>query len=160
MLLNKKPSIEHIHDDIKEIKERLLYRKPSRFSAQDIVEAFFGALVIGLTFVFKGALLTTVQKMGWANVIIVAVATILILLLEIYVIGYRRIRGEEGRNALEFTIKRFFTAYGIALLVSLFLVYVFGLNSWLDNGTEIKIIIVLAMPTSIGAALADLIRKY
>ncbi|MBW3023143.1 DUF2391 family protein [Candidatus Woesearchaeota archaeon] len=153
---------KQIEEDVKTLKERLLEPKPERFSARDIVRAFFGALFIGVTFVFSGRLMEVVQNMHTMQMFLVIIATIIILIAEIYFIGWSRLKRlkEPGRNVFEFTFKRVVVAYVVSLIVALFYMYVLGLDNMLSSIEIAKFVFVFAMPCSVGAAVADLLRKY
>lgn len=151
--------INKIGEDVKELKEGLLEKRPERFSFRDVIRAFFGALVIGVLFVFKGGLLEIVEKIDWTHTAVIIIATLLLLAAEIYFIGYIRVREEKGRNAFEFIMKRLPTVYIVSFLVSLFLTYLFGVNL-LFSGHVLKLVFVITFPCSIGAAVADLLKQY
>lgn len=149
-----------IEKDLEILKERLLERKPEKFSGKDIARAFFGALVIGVTFVFTSGLITVVKSINWTNVFLIILSTLALLLIEIYFLGWSRVKGEKGRNVFEFTLKRLPTFYIISILVSLFYVYIFGINHLVSPAEAAKLVFLIAMPCSIGAAVGDLLRKY
>mgnify|MGYP005843679501 CR=1 FL=1 len=142
------------------IREKLLERKPERFSSQDIVRAFFGALLIGITFVFAPGLVQVARALSWAQLAVVIVMTWLLLFIEIYFVGWSRVRGERGRALGEFTLKRLPTFYLVALMVSVFYTFLFGFQNWLAELELLKMLFVMAMPCSFGAAIADLLRTY
>lgn len=152
--------IKKIERDVEILKEGLLEKKQERFSRQDVVRAFFGALLIGITFLFSGGLIGVAKTLSWTNVGLIIVFTVLLLVSEIYFIGWSRVRKEKGRNVFEFTLKRLLAFYIISMLVSVFYVYIFGINSLLSDGDILKLIFMVAMPCSIGAAIGDLLRKY
>jgi uncharacterized membrane protein len=151
---------DQIKADIELLKDRLLERKPEKFSTMDIARAFFGALVIGATFVFTSGLISVVKNITWTNVCIVIISTIALLIAEIYFIGWSRVKGEKGRNVYEFTLKRLPMFYIISILVSLFYIYIFGINRLVLPAEAAKLIFLIAMPCSIGAAIGDLLKKY
>jgi len=154
--------INKIAEDIEILKERLLEQRPDRFSGKDFARSFFGALFIAATFVFSGKLFDIVKQMQPYQTIIVIVATIIILVAEIYFIGWSRARmsKEAGRNVFEFTLKRLVAAYVVSILVAVFYFYVLGFNRSLFGIEVFNFIFLVAMPCSIGAAVADLLRKY
>ena len=151
-----------IEADLNLLKEQLLEMKPERFSARDIVRAFFGALFIGVTFVFSGRLFDVVKLMDMTQMIFVVIATIIILIAEIYFIGWSRIKKsrEPGRNVFEFTFKRVLVAYSVSIIVALFYLYILGYEKILPNIEILKLVFLIAMPCSIGAAVSDLLKKY
>jgi len=154
--------IKKIECELDLLKEELLERKPERFSAKDIVRAFFGALLIGVTFIFSSRLFDVAKQIQPDHFIAVVVSTIIILIAEIYFIGWSRIKKEreKGRNVFEFTLKRLAVFYVVALLVASFYSYILGYNKVLSETEFIKLIFLTAMPCAIGAAIADLLKKY
>ena len=154
--------IDKMASDVDLLKERLLERKPERFSMMDIARSFFGALFIGVTFVFSGRLFDVVKQIDNFNLFMIILSTIIILIAEIYFIGWSRLKraNEPGRNFFEFTIKRLFAFYIASLLVAAFYSYILGYNKILSDGEMIRLIFLIAMPCSIGAAVSDLLRKY
>lgn len=152
--------IKKIECQLELLKEELLERKPERFSAKDVVRAFFGALLIGVTFIFSSRLFDVAKQIQLDHFIAVIVSTIIILIAEIYFIGWSRVRKEKGRNVFEFTIKRLAVFYVVALLVSSFYSYILGYNKVISEVEFIRLIFLTAMPCAIGAAIADLLKKY
>jgi uncharacterized membrane protein len=152
-------NLRKIQDELNTIK-RIIEKKPERFAFQkEVGRAFFGALLVGVIFIFKGALFTIAQNINWSHIILMILSTILILVLGIYFIGYLRVKGEEGRNAFEFILKRLPTIYTISFLVSVFLIYLFGIDE-IFTGNIWKLIFIVTLPCSTGAAVADLLKKY
>lgn len=151
-----------LEQDMKILKEQLLERKPERFSAKDIVRSFFGALLIGVTFVFSGRLFDVVKQIDNFNLLMIIISTIIILIAETYFIGWSRIRKlkEPGRNVFEFTLKRLVVFYVVSILVAVFYSYILGYNKILSSPEMIRVVFLVAMPCSIGAAVADLLKKY
>jgi len=154
--------IKKIECELELLNEGLLERKPERFSAKDVVRAFFGALVIAATFVFSSLLLEVVRNMHTYQLIVIIIATFVILVAEIYFIGWSRIRklGEHGRNVYEFTIKRLIVIYPVSIIVAVLYFYILGFNRMLLPNQMWGFIFLVAMPCSIGAAVADLLKKY
>jgi uncharacterized membrane protein len=154
--------MKKIEYDIELLKEGLLERKPERFSVKDIVRAFFGALVIAATFVFSSLLVEIIRNMQPYQLTAIIIATFVILIAEIYFIGWSRIRkyGEKGRNVYEFTLKRLVVVYAVSIIVAVFYFYMLGFNRMLLPGQMWSFIFLVAMPCSIGAAVADLLKKY
>ncbi|MEM4336574.1 MAG: DUF2391 family protein [Candidatus Woesearchaeota archaeon] len=154
--------IKKIEEDITLIKEQILEKKPERFSAKDIVRSFFGALFIGVTFVFSGRLFEVLKLMDKFQTILVVISTIIILIAEVYFIGWSRVKitKEPGRNVFEFTFKRVFAAYSVSLVVATFYIYILGYEKILLKHEILKLIVLIAMPCSIGASVSDLLKKY
>ncbi len=152
-----------MEEDVDLMREKLLDKHPSHFSRRDVVNTFFGSLIIGLTFVLKGAVVRTAEALSEMNVILIIFSTIAILTIEIYYIGYSRVGTKERkyRGFGQFWAKRLFTLYGIALLVSLYLVYIFGIvNQFSEPRIVYHAVVLLSMPCSVGAAIPHLLKKY
>ncbi|MCB9361969.1 DUF2391 family protein [Candidatus Woesearchaeota archaeon] len=151
--------VEEIKKDIEFLNERLIDKRLQRFSRKDITNALFGALTVGLTFVFKGLLIEVGMRLPWSNVIMIVTMTLFILTTEIYFVGYRHVKNVKERPFGEFLIKRLIAMYLIAVVVSFFLLYLFGfiyLAGTLEN--FVKLIFVVAMPCAIGAAIPNLLK--
>ncbi len=161
MTIHLEQEIAEIKGELHQIKKRLVEKVPDHFSKQDVVNAFFGALFLGLTFLFKGALIQVGLNILWDNVVIIVTSTLFILSTQIYFIGYKRVKNPEERPFGQFLFKRLTAIYGIALVVSFYLLYIFGFLTLLGSFTNlIKLTLLLSMPCSIGAAVGDLLKKY
>lgn len=153
--------IDKIAKDIELLKKEVLPKEPEHFSTRDIIHAFFGALVVGLTFMFKGSLIDNTLSLSWNNIFVIITTTIIIIALEVYFIGYTRVKNKKKRRPGQFVLKRLFAVYLITITVALFLTNIFGISSIAGSASNIfKLVFVLSMPCGIGAALADLFKKY
>ncbi|MBW3003950.1 DUF2391 family protein [Candidatus Woesearchaeota archaeon] len=153
--------IDKIAKDVELLKKEILPKEPEHFGTRDLIHAFFGALVVGLTFMFKGLLIESSLRLTWTNLTIIIITTIAIITLEVYFIGYSRVSQRKKRKPGQFVIKRLVAVYLITITVSLFLTNIFGISNIAGNVENIfKIVFVLSMPCGIGAALADLFKKY
>jgi len=154
--------INEIRKDVEALKEGLLEKKPERFSAKDIVRAFIGALFIGVTFVFSGRLFEVVKQIDNFNLWMIILSTIIILIAEIYFVGWSRVKKEKekGRNVFEFTLKRLLVFYAVSIAVAAFYSYILGYSKILSDMEMVRLIFLVAMPCSIGAAIGDLLKKY
>lgn len=157
--------VNTIEENLYVLRQHLLDKKPSHFSHKDIARAFFGSLVFGFTFALKNILIDTALNLTIYHVAALILSTITIMTLEIYYIGYRRVPTSERtqRKFGQFWLKRISTYYGIALLVSTFLVYIYNLNVYEGIVTSydlFRVIISISMPAGIGASIADLLKQY
>lgn len=161
LLSKEEKEIRKIEQDMELLRQRLIEKVPDHFNKKDLVNEFFGALIIGLTFIFKGALIRTVEVIGSSRLFLIIIATFAILMAEIYFIGYSRVKNKNKRPIGQFITKRLFSLYFTSLLVSLALVYLFGINILAGSTYEtLKIVIVLTMPCAVGAAIPSLLKKY
>jgi len=155
---------EELIQDIRTIKNKLVEREPKPFGFRDIIHAFFGSLIFGLTFALKGLLVEVGLLLTAAQQILIVISTLIILTIEIYFIGYRRVRAKEERKFLQFWLKRLITFYLVAILVSFFIIYVYGLYNLPTVGGSLsnmlKLVVVVSMPAAVGAGLADLVKRY
>ena len=157
----EKKDIERIERNVGKIKKELVEKDQPHFSKRDIINAFFGALLIGLTFVFKGRLVETVLALSVSYIILIIISTLFILSVQIYFIGYSRVKDKKHRHFGSFWVKRLLTLYIIALIVSFYLVYTFNVENALGSFvTAFKLVIVISMPCAIGAAIPSLIKQY
>ncbi len=159
----EKKEIEFIEQQIRLIEEKLLDRVPDHFGTRDAVNAFFGALIIGITFILKGATVSTAVGLDLLHTELIIGATLAILFIEIYFIGYSRVKNKSQRKLGQFMTKRLLSLYAITVLISFMLVYLMNLDhspyvhSFMD---VMKIVVVVAFPCSIGAAVPSLLKKY
>jgi len=161
MTIQLEQEISEVKRELRSIKNRLVEKVPEHFSKQDAVNGFFGALFLGLTFLFKGSLIQVGLNIAWDNVVIIVTSTLFILSTQIYFIGYKRVKNPEERPFGQFLFKRLFTIYGIAVVVSFYLLYIFGFLHLVGSFANlIKLTLLLSMPCSIGAAVGDLLKKY
>lgn len=133
------------------------------FGKKDIVISFFGALIVASGFIFKGNILLISHKLSFLRLFWIIIATVLIILAEIYFIGYSRVRNKKKRPFMEFAIKRVVTVYAMCLFVGGFLAFLYNLHHIEGNGTAIhlfKIAVAISFPASIGATLTDLFKKF
>jgi uncharacterized membrane protein len=163
--------IEEELENVKEIKKslsalrvKLLEKRPEPFSTIDILYAFFASLVIGLGFAFKGSLISFAVNLTSFHINFIILTTILFLTAEAYFLGYRRVSNKNERKIGQFLFKRVATLLILSLLVSLFLVYTFGINyqPLIDNNiiNIFKVVVALTMPCATGAAIPSLLKKY
>ena len=83
-----------------------------------------------------------------------------ILLLHAFVYGVGFAGGQErpeGRDRLSLFLRFSIVGYGIALLVSLYVLWTFGRSDGGDLGQVSITVAVLAFPAAIGAAIARLV---
>jgi len=153
--------INRIENQISNLTEKLLEKRPSQFSKRDIVNAFFASLIVGLTFVLKGALISTAAGLDTEHIIFILVSTVLILTAEIYFVGYSRVRTKARRRLGQFWLKRFSTIFVISIITATYLIYVFGLDAILgSNNNILKAVIMLTMPCAVGAAIPGLLKQF
>lgn len=160
-IVKEEKEIEEIKVVLDNLNDKLLEKRPSHFSKRDIINAFFGALIISLTFVMKGALIQTAMNLSIYHIEAIILSTFLILGVEIYFIGYSRVQDKQLRRFGQFMTKRMVTLYVISLSVSFFLVYLLNLNAIMpDIYHTMKLVVVVSMPSSIGAAVPNLLKQY
>ena len=154
--------LDQIKKGVDELRNRLLIKEPEKFSVRDLVDAYFGALLLGMTFAVKGLLIKVSQALDTTHLVLIVVFTLLILTAEIYFIGYSRVTEKSKRKFGQFWLKRIFTFYLVAIVTSVFLVYLFGLNKLpeVTNGDVLNLAVLISFPCAIGAAIADLLKKY
>ena len=104
-----KEYIKKIKSDVSEIKKALVVKTPTHFSLRHIFVAFFGALILGQTFVLKGLLYNVSYSLNLTHIIAIILVTILVLSAEIYYIGYRRVPIKAKRHFGQFWLKRLCT---------------------------------------------------
>lgn len=155
---------QHLEDIINEVNliKQILQRElpPEHFSFKDIVRSFFGATFIGVTFVFNKNLVELVPMLNSTRITLVILSTILLLSFEIYFIGYQRVSDKTERKFFQFWFKRIITFYLVAIVVSLYLSFLYnvtGLVGSIEN--IIRLVVAMSMPCSVGASIADLLKE-
>ena len=153
--------IKKIEDRIEILTQRLIEKTPVKFKLRDMMHDFFASLIVGLTVIFKGHLYMLEQTMTTAHLLIVFSSTLLILTGAIYFGSYIHVANRKQMPFLKFWASRISSNYGIALIVAFYLIFVFGYNSLLATNLGLaKVIIGLAMPCSVGAAIPSLLKEY
>lgn len=149
-----------LKEDVNDIR-RHIDKVPEHFSEKDILRAFIGSLFLGFSTIFSGSLLLVASTMPIEHISTIIFFTLIILIAEIYFIGYSRVEDKKNRRFPQFLIKRLLTFYIVATLVSFILIYIFGLI-YLVESTEqlVKIIVIISGPCAIGASIGDLLKKY
>lgn len=147
--------------DVEILKRRLVEREIEHFSVRDILNAFFGAFIVGLTFMLKGLLIEIGTSLPWINVFLIVTTTLFILSMQVYFIGYTRVKNKHTRKLGQFLVKRVIATYAVSLFVSFFLMYLFGMGRYLVTTENImRLGFILSMPCAIGAAIVHLIKRY
>lgn len=153
--------IDQIAEDVRVIRERLVEKVPSHFGMKHIVTAFFGALFFGFAFVLSGLLFEVGLQLMPVHLTSITLATWLILSAEIYFVGYTRVHNQEKRPFGQFWAKRFFSYYLIALFASYLLLSLYGITVLAKTPYNVfRLVVTVSFPTSIGAAVSDLLGKY
>jgi uncharacterized membrane protein len=154
--------IDQIATDVRIIRERMVEKTPAHFDMRHVITAFFGALFFGFTFVLKGLLFEVGLALTNTELLLMTLATWGILTAEIYFVGYTRVPAYEQRIRPfgQFWAKRFFTYYFIALFTSFLLLSLYGVGKFVQMAGIFKLVIAMSLPTSVGAAVADLLGKY
>jgi len=152
--------LKQIASDVRLIKEEIVEKVPSHFSAKHLASAFIGALVIGFSFTLsKGLLIEIAKALTLWRIVAIVAFTVVIVTSEIYFIGYSKVKNKEFRPFGQFWLKRFIAYYAIAYLVAFFLVYIYGLDIVAGIETT-KVVLLITMPCAVGASLADLLKQY
>ena len=146
---------------VEKLKECVVDRNPTHFSMQDVIISFLGALFFGITFIMKGNLINTTIRLDIARLILISVSTVLVLLLGIYYLGYKRVKDKNKRKPLQFIVKRLVTLYLVSIIVPFFLVYVFAIDQQVGTFYNvIKTVIVLSMPCALGTSISYLFNRF
>ena len=147
--------------DVEILKRHLVEREIEHFSVRDILNTFFGAFIVGLTFMLKGLLIEIGTSLPWINVFLIVTTTLFILSMQVYFIGYTRVKNKHARKLGQFLVKRVITTYTVSLIVSFFLLYLFGMVRYLITLENVmRLGFILSMPCAIGAAIVNLIKRY
>jgi uncharacterized membrane protein len=152
---------DRVAEDVKAIKhEVLLLSPPEYFSMKDVARSFFGALFLASTFIFSSALESQARLLSNIHILAIILVTLAVLTVEIYFIGYERVTNVKRRPFYEFWGKRVVTFYSVALIVAFGLSYLYAFDAVLTPAAMLRFCIILSFPASVGAALADLLKRY
>ncbi|PLW80319.1 hypothetical protein C0585_03310 [Candidatus Woesearchaeota archaeon] len=153
--------LEEVKENLAFMRSKLLDKRPSHFSRRDIINAFFGALIISLTFALKGGLVDTAISLNTFHIEAIIAFTFLILVAEIYFIGYSRVEDKRLRPFGQFLTKRLVTLYVISLSIALILVYLLNINERVgDFHNTMKAVVIITMAGAIGSAVPNLLKQY
>lgn len=150
-----------IKNDIQKIRRELVDKTPEHFNQKDVLRAFMGSLFLAFSVAFSSNVVTAAKKIPDEHIKLVVVFTLVILIAEIYFIGYQRVDNKSKRKFGQFCVKRLFVFYLVAILVSIMITYIFGLVYLLDSSEQYyKMVLIISGPASIGASISDLLKKY
>jgi uncharacterized membrane protein len=156
-----KEETDMIKSDVERVKDKLIDHTPEHFSNQDLIRASIGALFLGFSVLFSGNLPVLASRIPTPYFFIIIFDTILILTLEIYIIGYSRVKDKQTRKFGQFWIKRVLAFYVTALIMATILAFTFGLQYVVSSDRYFfNLVIILSAPCAIGASLGDLLKKY
>lgn len=152
---------DYIKRDVDRLKRELIDKTPEHFSEKDILRAFIGSLFLGFSVLFSSNLLNVARLLPPRHLYVIMAFTVIVLTSEIYFVGYARVEDKENRKFGQFWLKRMIAFCLISVIVSLILIYVFGLV-YLINSSEVlfSAIVLMSAPCAIGASFGDLIKKY
>ncbi len=149
-----------LQQQLSELKKILLRANPpEHFSAREIVSAFIISLIVGVSFVMNTLLFKASESLTAKHLILIIFATIILLTVEIYYVGYERVRNKVARPFCQFWLKRFLSFYSVSIIASFLIVYLFGIDMLASSFQHtLRIVIAASLPCAIGTALSDLVR--
>ncbi len=160
-LEEERQEVAEIEHDIRMLHEKLLEKHPSHFSKRDVINALFASSVIAFTIILKGNAMNVAMALDPAHILAIIIGTCVILCTEIYYVGYSRVKPQENRKLGQFMIKRFLTFYGVAIIVSFFLIYILAVNKFLPTSMDVlKMVILMSMPSAIGGAIPSMLKQF
>src|SRR3989344_1371771 len=95
-VMRMRQELDVIMKDVELMKEKMIDKRPSHFSKRDIINAFFASLILGITFVLKGGFVRTAVAMNSWHILVVVLSTFVILSVEIFFIGYSRVKDKRN----------------------------------------------------------------
>jgi len=126
--------IKKIEDRIELMTQKLIEKTPVRFKIRDLTHDFFASLIVGLIIIFKGNLDRIPEIMTMTHLFFVVLSTLIVLTGAIYFGSYIHVSDKKNWPFFNVWIKRVISNYSIALIVSVYLIYVFGFDALLING--------------------------
>ncbi|HSU72634.1 MAG TPA: DUF2391 family protein [Candidatus Binatia bacterium] len=158
--MKKTATLKHIDSDLDSIRNTL-ERVPDHFNMRHVVGSLFGALLFGLPFVPKGLFIDVTAKLTPNHALAMLISIAVILTMEIYYIGYARVHDKDKRHFGQFWGKRIVAYVAVGFFVSVFLIYLYGLNYLVASQIHLRyLMLALALPCCIGASVTDLLKKY
>ncbi|MBU0535445.1 MAG: DUF2391 family protein [Nanoarchaeota archaeon] len=133
--------------------------EPHHFTWNDFFKALLGSLVVGITFLFKGAMQTYALSMKYTNIILVITITLVVVSLEVYFLSYRFVVNRKARPFSEFWAKRFFAIVISSFAAIYLLMYVYGINHFLTHTEILKLSVAIFMPAAIAGAAVEILKK-
>ena len=153
--------LSEIERTVADLRGQMLERVPEHFSKKDVINSFLGAMFMGLTFILKLDIVQIAIRLDSYRIILLVLSTFLVLTAEIYFVAYLRVPNKKQRTFGQFWAKRFVSLYLVTVLVSLFLVYIYGIDNFVATSDDVfKVVVAVTMPCAVGAAVPSLLRKY
>lgn len=152
--------LDAIHKEVDMLYEKLLIKRPEHFGYPDIFNALFAAGLFSVL-IFNILLIELALSMSIWHVAATIIATAIILTLEIYFISYSRVEEKNRRRFGQFWAKRFFTIYGVTMLICTMMIYIYNLDAMAGGLHNVaKIAIATSFPASIAAGATALSKRF
>lgn len=153
--------LEHVERDVHDLHVALVKKIPTHFSMRHVVRSFFGSFTIALIFAFKGLLFEVGLSLSHPRMLLIIITSLLVLSAEIYFVGWERVKNKKERGFSQFWAKRLCAYYLIGIVVSLLVVWLYGLHDLVATGTDVlRLIVAVSLPASLGASAADLFEEH
>lgn len=144
-----------IRDETGAILSRVVQPLKVEFHAKDVTQVVVGATLLAIPVGFTEEVWVLSETLPRMNIVGVAVLSLTFLSLFTY---YNYYRGNFFAHKLEF-IKRVVVTYVLSLLVVGIFLTVIGKAYWfIDWAVSVKRIILVALPASMSAAVADMVK--
>lgn len=175
IIRENKSRIDEIHEEIEReekdlielrglvsrIKEQIVDAEPAHFSKNEILKITFGSLAIGFAIIFREALVDVAINLDLIHIEMIILTTMLLLIAEIYFVWFNMVKDKARRKLGEFLTKRLITLYFVAVLSSFFLIYIFNIDKNISSFSDVmKLVVMMSMPCSVGAAIPSMLKKY
>jgi uncharacterized membrane protein len=130
-----------------------------RFDRKDLTQIIVGAFVGALSFLLSGNVAEIGARIPLINSMFVVIVSIFFSYVSSYHIGVRKLGRKRMRKVFIFPL-RVVVHYSVALLVSVFVLYLLGVN---DAATELEVVVkrilVLALPATVMSSAIDLVES-
>lgn len=133
--------------------------EPRHFTKNDFIKALLGSFIVGVTFLFKGAMQNYAVSMKTTNIILLFLFTSLIVSVEIYVLSYKFVVNRKERPFYEFWAKRFFSVIISSFVAVYLIIYIYGINNMLTSLEIFKLASAIFMPAAIAGAAVEILKK-
>lgn len=121
-----------------------------------LIFMMIGALYVALTVASTEEMVQIAYKMSDRHALVAASLSLAWLHVFVYGVGFKDHPAAEGRSVLSTFFRLTIVGYALALAASAFLLWTFGRFENLSPGPIAHATVVLAVPASLGAALARL----
>jgi|GEM_PF-5340749 len=129
-----------------------------RFNVRDLIQTAVGSFAGALMFSLTQEVEVVGDSIGWLNVFLIFVVSLVAAFVIAYNLGVRRLKNKKIKLALHFIPVRISVHYLSALFFSALNLYILGINvASTPLVNAVKRIVVLALPATVFGSAVDLL---